>query len=245
VRLVIARCSVDYAGRLTAHLPVALRLLIVKADGSVLVHSDGGSYKPLNWMSPPCRLAEEPGRWTVTGKAGETLSISIEEIVSDASFELGADPGLVKDGVESHLQELLAAQPGVLGDGWRLVRREYPTAIGPVDLMCRNAGGVSVAVEIKRRGEIDGADSTEGTASRHGGYVAVEIKRVAGIDAVEQLTRYLELLNRDPLLAPVKGVLAAQTIKLQARTLAEDRSIRCVILDYDALRGVEPENTLF
>jgi len=210
VRLVIARCSVDYAGRLTAHLPAALRLLIVKADGSVLVHSDGGSYKPLNWMSPPCKLAEEPGRWVVTGKAGETLTIEIEEIVSDSAFELGTDPGLVKDGVESHLQQLLAAQMHVLGEGWRLVRREFPTAIGPVDLMCRDASGVSVAIEVKRRGEIDG---------------------------VEQLSRYLELLNRDPLLAPVQGVLAAQEIRPQARVLAEDRGIRCVTLDYDTMRG--------
>jgi hypothetical protein len=245
VRLVIARCSVDYVGRLTAHLPSALRLLIVKADGSVLVHSDGGSYKPLNWMSPPCRLTEEPGRWTVTNKAGETLSITIEDVVSDSSVDLGVDPGLVKDGVESHLQELLAAQLQVLGDGWRLIRREYPTPIGPVDLMCKDAGGRSVAVEIKRRSEIDGSDSTEGTASWGGAHVAVEVKRHAGIDAVEQLTRYLELLNRDPLLAPVKGVLAAQTIKPQARTLAEDRGIRCVILDYDAMRGIEREGTLF
>jgi RecB family endonuclease NucS len=209
---------VDYAGRLTAHLPSALRLLIVKADGSVLVHSDGGSYKPLNWMSPPCRLAEEPGRWTVTGKSGETLTITITEIISDTSVDLGADPGLVKDGVEAHLQELLAAQLGLLGEGWRLVRREYPTPIGPVDLMCRDDAGRSVAVEIKRRGEIDG---------------------------VEQLTRYLELLNRDPLLAPVHGVFAAQEIRPQARTLAADRGIRCVTLDYDVMRGVEPENTLF
>jgi endonuclease len=210
VRLVIARCSVDYAGRLSAHLPLATRLLIVKADSSVLVHSDGGSYKPLNWMSPPCRLAEEPGRWVVTGKSGETLTIEIEEILSDSSFDLGTDPGLVKDGVESHLQELLAAQMDLLGEGWRLVRREYPTAIGPVDLMCRDALGVSVAIEVKRRAEIDG---------------------------VEQLSRYLELLNRDPLLAPVRGVLAAQEIRPQARVLAQDRGIRCVILDYDSMRG--------
>jgi RecB family endonuclease NucS len=212
VRLVIARCSVDYAGRLSAHLPLATRLIMVKADGSVLVHSDGGSYKPLNWMSPPCRLAEAEGQWVVTAKSGETLTITIEEILSDASYELGVDPGLVKDGVESHLQELLAAQVQILGEGWRLVRREYPTAIGPVDLMCRDDTGVSVAVEIKRRGEIDG---------------------------VEQLTRYLELLNRDPLLAPVQGIFAAQEIKPQARVLAEDRGIRCVTLDYDAMRGTD------
>jgi endonuclease len=185
---------------------------MVKADGSVLIHSDGGSYKPLNWMSPPCRLAEQPGRWIVTGKSGETLTIEMEEIISDSSFQLGQDPGLVKDGVESHLQELLAEQLGLLGNGWRLVRREYPTAIGPVDLMCRDAAGVSVAVEIKRRGEIDG---------------------------VEQLSRYLELLNRDPLLAPVRGVLAAQEIKPQARVLAEDRGIRCVTLDYEVMRGTD------
>jgi RecB family endonuclease NucS len=245
VRLVIARCSVDYDGRLTAHLPSALRLLIVKADGSVLVHSDGGSYKPLNWMSPPCRLAEEPGKWTVTGKSGEKLTITITETVSDTSVELGIDPGLVKDGVEAHLQELLAEQMHLLGEGWRLVRREYPTPIGPVDIMCRDADGAHVAIEIKHDSEIDGSDSNEGTASGGGAYVAVEIKRHAGIDAVEQLTRYLELLNRDPLLTPVKGVLAAQTIKPQARTLAEDRGIRCVVLDYDAMRGIEREGTLF
>jgi RecB family endonuclease NucS len=212
VRIVIARCSVDYAGRLSAHLPLATRLLIVKADSSVLVHSDGGSYKPLNWMSPPCRLAEEAGRWVVTGKSGETLTIEIAEIRSDTSFDLGVDPGLVKDGVEAHLQELLAAQMQLLGDGWRLVRREFPTPIGPVDLMCRDAAGGSVAIEIKRRGDIDG---------------------------VEQLTRYLELLNRDPLLAPVQGIFAAQEIKPQARVLALDRGIRCITLDYEAMRGTD------
>jgi endonuclease len=245
VRLVIARCSVDYVGRLTAHLPTALRLLIVKADGSVLVHSDGGSYKPLNWMSPPCRLTEAPHRWSVTNKAGETLAITITEMLSDTSVNLGIDPGLVKDGVEAHLQELLAVQLDLLGDGWRLVRREFPTPIGPVDLMCRDETGRSVAVEIKRRGEIDGSNFNEGTGSRQGAYVAVEVKRHAGIDAVEQLTRYLELLNRDPILTPVHGVLAAQTIKPQARTLAEDRGIRCVVLDYDKMRGIEPVGTLF
>jgi endonuclease len=218
VRLVIARCSVDYYGRLTAHLPSALRLLIVKADGSVLVHSDGGSYKPLNWMSPPCRMTEQPGKWTVVNKAGETLTITMSETVSDTSVELGIDPGLVKDGVESHLQELLAEQLHRLGDGWRLIRREYPTPIGPVDIMCRDADGIHVAVELKRRGDIDG---------------------------VEQLTRYLDLLNRDPLLAPVRGIFAAQEIKPQARVLATDRGIRCVVLDYDAMRGIEREGTLF
>ena len=202
----------DYSGRLSAHLPLAIRLLMIKADGSVLVHSDGGSYKPLNWMSPPCRRTEEAGRWVVTGKSGETLTIEIEEILSDTSHDLGVDPGLRKDGVESHLQELLAAQMHLLGEGWRLVRREDPTAIGPVDLMCRDAAGASVAIEIKRRGEIDG---------------------------VEQLSRYLELLNRDPLLSPVRGVFAAQEIRPQARVLAEDRGIRCVVLDYDAMRGAD------
>ena len=202
----------DYAGRLSAHLPLATRLLIVKADGSVLVHSDGGSYKPLNWMSPPCRLAVEDGRWVVTGKSGETLTIDIEEIISDSSFDLGIDPGLRKDGVESDLQALLAARLDVLGEGWRLVRREFPTPIGPVDLMCRDALGVSVAIEVKRQG---------------------------GIDGVEQLSRYLELLNRDPLLAPVRGIFAAQEIRPQARVLAEDRGIRCVTLDYDSMRGAD------
>ena len=235
----------DYDGRLTAHLPSALRLLIVKADGSVLVHSDGGSYKPLNWMSPPCRLTEQPDKWTVTNKAGETLTITIFETISDTSVDLGVDPGLVKDGVEAHLQELLAEQLHILGDGWRLVRREYPTPIGPVDIMCRDAGGAHVPIAINRGGDVNGSDFGEGTGSRAGAHVAVEIKRHAGIDAVEQLTRYLDLLNRDPLLAPVKGVLAAQTIKPQARTLAEDRGIRCVVLDYDAMRGIEREGTLF
>ena len=213
MRLVIARCSVDYAGRLTAHLPSALRLLMVKADGSVLVHSDGGSYKPLNWMSPPCSLLESDGKWVVTNKAGETLTVTLEEVIQDTSTELGVDPGLQKDGVEAHLQALLADRCHVLGDNWTLVRREYPTAIGPVDLLCKDGDGVTVAVEIKRRGEIDG---------------------------VEQLTRYLELLNRDPLIAPVRGVFAAQEIKPQARVLAEDRGISCCVLDYDELRGLDP-----
>lgn len=216
MRLVIARCQVDYIGRLTAHLPMARRLLMMKADGSVLVHSDGGSYKPLNWMSPPCRLENrgdtESVLWVVTSKGGEELRIRIEEIEHDSEHDLGVDPGLVKDGVEAHLQELLAEHVHTLGNGYSLIRREYMTAIGPVDLLCRDEGGATVAVEIKRRGEIDG---------------------------VEQLTRYLELLNRDPLLAPVAGVFAAQQIKPQARTLAEDRGIRCLTLDYDALRGTQ------
>jgi RecB family endonuclease NucS len=212
VRLVIARCQVDYVGRLTAHLPMAQRLLMVKADGSVLVHSDGGSYKPLNWMSPPCWLIEEPGMWVVENKSGEKLIVTLDEVMHEFKHELGIDPGLVKDGVEAHLQELLAEHITTLGDGWSLVRREYPTAIGPVDILCRDKTGATVAVEIKRRGEIDG---------------------------VEQLTRYLELLNRDPLLAPVAGIFAAQQIKPQARTLAEDRGIRCHVIDYDALRGMD------
>jgi len=211
---VIARCQVDYAGRLTAHLPMATRLLLVKADGSVSVHSDDRAYKPLNWMSPPCWLTEEPGTWTVANKAGEKLVITLEEVHSDSSHELGAEPGLVKDGVEAHLQALLAEHITTLGDGYSLIRREYPTAIGPVDILCRSEAGATVAVEIKRRGELDG---------------------------VEQLTRYLDLLNRDPLLAPVRGVFAAQQIKPQARTLAEDRGIRCVTLDYDALRGLDSD----
>jgi endonuclease len=219
VRIVIARCSVDYVGRLSAHLPPAIRLVLVKADGSVSVHADDRAYKPLNWMSPPCRLEEAPGVWRVVNKGGEELRITLEEIFHDSSHELGVDPGLVKDGVEAHLQELLAAAPQTLGAGFTLVRREYPTAIGPVDLLCRDGGGASVAVEVKRRGEIDG---------------------------VEQLTRYLELLGRDPLLAPISGVFAAQEIKPQARVLAHDRGIRCVVLDYDALRGiVRDDMTLF
>ena len=204
----------DYSGRLTAHLPMAPRLLMVKADGSVLIHADGGSYKPLNWMSPPCTLTEEDGQWRVVNKAGEELRITIEEILSDSAYELGLDPGLIKDGVEAHLQELLAEHVHTFGDGFTLVRREYPTAIGPVDLLCRDAGGKHVAVEIKRRGEIDG---------------------------VEQLTRYVELLNRDPLLAPVRGIFAAQQIKPQAQFLASDRGLECVTVDYDALRGMESD----
>ncbi|WP_027343648.1 endonuclease NucS [Hamadaea tsunoensis] len=219
MRLVIARCSVDYVGRLAAHLPTANRLIMVKADGSVSIHADDRAYKPLNWMSPPCRLEEAPGVWRVVNKAGEELRITLEEIFSDSSHELGVDPGLRKDGVEAHLQELLAAQPETFGDGYSLVRREHMTAIGPVDLLCRDSAGAHVAVEVKRRGEIDG---------------------------VEQLTRYLELMNRDPLLAPVAGIFAAQEIKPQARVLAVDRGIRCVVVDYDRLRGVvKDEWTLF
>ncbi|MBO0870474.1 MAG: endonuclease NucS [Micromonosporaceae bacterium] len=219
MRLVVAVCEVDYIGRLAAHLPMAPRLVMVKADGSVSVHADDRAYKPLNWMSPPCRIEEAPGVWRVVNKAGEELRIQLAEILHDSTHQLGVDPGLRKDGVEAHLQELLAAAPGVLGAGFSLIRREYPTAIGPVDLLCRDPSGGTAAVEVKRRGEIDG---------------------------VEQLTRYLELLRRDPLLAPVSGVFAAQEIKPQARVLATDRGIRCVVLDYDALRGVHrDELTLF
>jgi RecB family endonuclease NucS len=214
MRLVIARCSVDYVGRLTAHLPSATRLILVKRDGSVSVHADDRAYKPLNWMSPPCSLKEGDGVWTVINKAGEKLIITLEDVHHDTSHELGIDPGLVKDGVEAHLQELLADRLDALGAGWTLIRREYPTPIGPVDILCRDADGTTVAVEIKRRGEIDG---------------------------VEQLTRYLELLNRDTLIAPVKGVFAAQEIKPQARVLATDRGITCVTLDYNALRGTEDD----
>jgi RecB family endonuclease NucS len=215
---VIAQCRVDYLGRLTAHLPSARRLLLIKADGSVSIHADDRAYKPLNWMSPPCQLTEcadgEQPIWVVENKSGEQLRITIEEIEHDSSHELGVDPGLVKDGVEAHLQELLAEHIELLGVGYTLVRREYMTAIGPVDILCRDAEGRSVAVEIKRRGEIDG---------------------------VEQLTRYLELLNRDSLLAPVAGVFAAQQIKPQARTLATDRGIRCLTLDYDVMRGLDSD----
>ena len=227
MRLVIAECQVDYVGRLTAHLPMARRLLLIKSDGSVSVHADDRAYKPLNWMSPPCWLTEAQvpdgtqaeAYWVVTNKAGEELRITIASIEHDSQHDLGIDPGLVKDGVEAHLQELLAEHVALLGDGYTLVRREYMTPIGPVDLLCRDASGTTVAVEIKRRGEIDG---------------------------VEQLTRYLELLNRDPLLAPVKGVFAAQEIKPQARVLAGDRGIDCVTVDYAVLKGTDdPSQRLF
>ena len=223
MRLVIARCSVDYVGRLDAHLPMADRLLIVKADGSVSVHADDRAYKPLNWMTPPCTLkesaiedldGEDTGEilWLVENPKGEQLRITIAEIHEEISYDMGEDPGLVKDGVEAHLQELLADQIDTLGERYTLVRREYPTAIGPVDIMAKDENNNNVAIEVKRRG---------------------------GIDGVEQLTRYLDLLNRDELLAPVSGVFAAQEIKPQARTLAEDRGIRCVVLDYQELRGLE------
>jgi hypothetical protein len=216
---VIATCSVDYDGRLTAHLPLATRLLMVKADGSISIHADDRAYKPLNWMNPPCRIVEDDSQWMVTSPKGETLTITITEVHADVTHELGVDPGLQKDGVEAHLQELLAADPTVLGDGMVLVRREYPTDIGPVDLLCRDSEGAAVAVEVKRSGEIDG---------------------------VEQLARYLERLDLDGRLRPVRGIFAAQRIKPQARVLADSRGIACVELDYDAMRGMERDAlTLF
>lgn len=231
MRVVFAECSVDYSGRLDAHLPRAPRVIMIKADGSVLIHSDGGSYKPLNWMSAPASMTEIEVEdddassgvrtiWRVTqAKTDDQLIIKIFDTLDEVSHDLGIDPGLIKDGVEAHLQELLAEQVDLLGEGIRLVRREYPTAIGPVDLLVKDEKGGHLAVEVKRRGEIDG---------------------------VEQLTRYLELLNRDPLLTPVSGVFAAQLIKPQARVLAEDRGIRCLVLDYQAMRGLDnPEDRLF
>lgn len=219
MRLVIARCSVDYEGRLTAHLPEATRLVMVKADGCVAIHADGGAYKPLNWMNAPNRLVEHEDHWTVTNPKGETLTIHLLEVLADTAHDLGVDPGLSKDGVEAHLQELLAADPTVIAEGLSLVRREFPTDIGPVDLLCRDADGVAVAVEVKRRGEIDG---------------------------VEQLARYLERMERDPLLRGVRGVFVAQVVKPQARVLAESRGIGWVEVDYDVLRGArEADLTLF
>ncbi len=228
MRLVIADCSVDYAGRLTAHLPKARRLLMLKGDGSILIHSETGSYKPLNWMNPPCNYStHEPDEeqlgngvkeiWRVSqAKTADILWVQIYEIHTDINHELGKDPGLIKDGVEAHLQELLAAQIELIGAGSQLVKREYMTPIGPVDILAKDSSGQSVAIEIKRRGEIDG---------------------------VEQLTRYLELMNRDAALSPVRGIFAAQEIKSQARTLAEDRGIECLILDYEQMRSesVDPD----
>lgn len=212
MRLVIARCSVTYEGRLTAYLPPAVRLLMVKADGCVAVHADGGAYKPLNWMNAPNVLEESDERWVVTNRKGERLEIEIEEVLADVDHDLGLDPGLQKDGVEAHLQVLLAERPAMIEPGLELIRREYPTDIGPVDLLCRDADGAVVAVEIKRRGEIDG---------------------------VEQLARYVERLDHDPRLAPVRGVFAAQSITPQARVLAEARGLGTVEVDYDELRGLE------
>ncbi len=232
----IARCQVDYAGKLTAHLPMAPRLLVVKADGSVSVHADDKAYKPLNWMSAPCTLTVRPAPddlaatsadldkavsevWEVSNTSGDTLQIAIAEVLHDSSHDLGVDPGLQKDGVEKHLQALLAENPSALGDGWTLVQREYYTPIGPVDLVCRDAAGGYVAIEVKRRGEIDG---------------------------VEQLTRYLDLMRREPRFSALSGVLAAQQVKPQARVLAADRGIAVVTVDYDALRGLDSsEGRLF
>ena len=212
MRLVIARCTVDYDGRLTAHLPEAERLIMVKADGCVAIHADGGAYKPLNWMNAPNRLIEDGSEWRVVSPKGETLTITLHEVLSDTLWDLGIDPGLQKDGVEAHIQELLAADPTSISEGYTLVRREFPTDIGPVDLLCRDENDAAVAIEVKRRGEIDG---------------------------VEQLSRYLEFLNQDPRLSPVKGVFVAQEIKPQAKVLASERSIECVEVDYDELRGIE------
>ncbi len=236
MRLLVARCQVDYAGKLTAHLPMAPRLIIVKADGSVSIHADDKAYKPLNWMTAPCTLTVRAAPadlaattddidptitqvWEVRNNDGDTLQIALAEVWHDSAHDLGVDPGLRKDGVEKHLQALLAENPDALGGGLSLVQREYLTPIGPVDLLCRDADGAYVAVEIKRRGDIDG---------------------------VEQLTRYLDLMNRDELRGPVRGIFAAQQIRPQARTLAEDRGITCVTVDYDALRGLDdPTDRLF
>jgi len=214
VRLVIARCTVDYEGRLSAHLPEAVRLIMVKADGCVAIHADGGAYKPLNWMNSPNTLVEGDGEWTVRNSRGEQLAITLHDVLSDSDHPMGVDPGLVKDGVEAHLQELLAADPSQVASGLELIRREHPTDIGPVDLLCRDPDGRTVAIEVKRRGEIDG---------------------------VEQLSRYLDFLNRDPMLRPVSGLLVAQEIRPQARLLAGDRGIGCVVVNYDDLRGIESD----
>jgi len=214
VRLVIARCTVNYEGRLSAHLPEAVRLIMVKADGCVAIHADGGAYKPLNWMNSPNTLVEGDGEWTVRNSRGEQLAITLHDVLSDSDHPMGVDPGLVKDGVEAHLQELLAADPSQVASGLELIRREHPTDIGPVDLLCRDPDGRTVAIEVKRRGDIDG---------------------------VEQLSRYLDFLNRDPMLRPVSGLLVAQEIRPQARLLAGDRGIGCVVVDYDDLRGIESD----
>ena len=219
MRLVIANCTVDYSGRLDAHLSEAVRLIMIKADGCISIHADGGAYKPLNWMNAPNNIHESTDdddelTWLVTNEKNGKLTIKVHELISDFSQDMGIDPGLQKDGVEAHLQELLAANVDKISDGMVLVRREYPTDIGPVDLLCRDSRGEAVAIEIKRRGEIDG---------------------------VEQLSRYLDYLNRDGNLRPVSGIFAAQEIKPQARVLAEDRGIKCLLLDYDELRGIESD----
>ena len=219
MRLIVARCTVEYAGRLDTRLPEAVRLVMVKADGCVAIHSDGGAYKPLNWMNSPNTVEELDGSWEVRNPKGETMTITFHEVLSDSVHELGEDPGLEKDGVEKQLQELLAASPQVMEDGLVLLRREHYTALGPVDLLCRDTDGNTVVIEVKRRGEIDG---------------------------VEQLTRYLTDLANDPNLGNLRGMFVAQTIKPQARTLAESRGITCVEVDYDELRGIRPDDwTLF
>lgn len=219
MRIVIARCSVTYSGRLDTSLPEANRLIMVKADGCVAVHADGGAYKPLNWMNAPNTLSEFSDRWEIRNPKNELMTIFLHEVFSDSSHVLGEDPGLTKDGVEAHLQELLAAVPDVMEEGLQLIRREHFTAIGPVDILCKDQKGMTVVIEVKRRGEIDG---------------------------VEQLTRYLDDLSNDPTLAPVRGMFVAQSIKPQARTLAESRGITCVEVDYDTLRGKKPDElTLF
>jgi len=219
VRLVVARCTVDYSGRLDAHLPEAVRLIMVKADGCVAIHADGGAYKPLNWMNAPNTLVDNGDHWVVTNPKGEALTIALLEILSETNQEFGDDPGLQKDGVEAHLQMLLAASPHAIEDGLTLVRREYPTAIGPIDLLCRDVSGQVVAIEVKRRGEIDG---------------------------VEQLARYIERLHLDSSLGNVRGVFVAQSVKPQAKVLAEARGFRVVEVNYDELRGMRPDDlTLF
>jgi RecB family endonuclease NucS len=214
MRIVVADCTVNYAGRLAAHLPRATRLIIIKADGSFLIHAEAGAYKPLNWMNAPNHLVEEDGRWFITNGKSEQLTIDVHEIHLDTTVELGEDPGLQKDGVELELQRLLSEQPEVIEEGMTLIRREYPTPVGPVDMLCRDAAGETVAIEVKRRGEIDG---------------------------VEQLTRYLEFLNRDERLSPVRGILVTQTVKPQARVLATDRGIAWAEVDYEMLKGTDSD----
>lgn len=219
MRLVVARCTVDYRGRLDAHLPEAVRLIMVKADGCVAIHADGGAYKPLNWMNAPNTIVDNGDHWVVTNPKGEELTITLLEVLSETNQEFGDDPGLQKDGVEAHLQMLLAASPHAIEEGLTLVRREYPTAIGPIDLVCRDATGQVVAIEVKRRGEIDG---------------------------VEQLARYIERLHLDSSLGVVRGVFVAQSVKPQAKVLAEARGFRVVEVNYDELRGMRPDDlTLF
>ena len=210
MRLVVARCTVNYVGRLESTLPEATRLIMVKEDGCVAIHADGGAYKPLNWMNAPNEIREFPDRWEITNPKDEKLTITMFDVLSDTSHDLGEDPGLSKDGVEAHLQELLAADPTVIEGGLTLISREYSTAIGPVDLLCRANDGTTVAIEVKRRGEIDG---------------------------VEQLGRYLEYLRADTSLGTLRGVFVAQSIKPQARTLAETRGLAWKEVDYDELRG--------